>query len=101
MNALKRLRRYFTFWLFLICILILILNLIGSDDKNILLVGLNPILSLLVYTEPFRSISWNHLPNSFMYLAHIIYYITLGVLIDFNIYLFKDSYSQIQSFKDK
>ncbi|WP_308647254.1 hypothetical protein [Paenibacillus oleatilyticus] len=43
-----------TFWLAVISILICLNNYLGNDDKNILLIGLNPVLNSIVYTEPFR-----------------------------------------------
>ncbi|MDT3428373.1 hypothetical protein J2Z22_003965 [Paenibacillus forsythiae] len=43
-----------TFWFSVISVLIGLNNYWGNDEKNILLIGLNPLLSSMAYTEPFR-----------------------------------------------
>ncbi len=43
-----------TFWFSVISLLICLNSYLGNDDKNILLIGLNPLLNSIVYTEPFR-----------------------------------------------
>lgn len=78
----KRILKLFSFWFFIINILIIILNLIGWDDMNILLIGLDPILNYLVYKQPFRRIIWNDGPTFYMYIAHVFTYTMYGGGID-------------------
>lgn len=78
----KKIFSYCTFWLIIISILLILINAIGYDDKNILLLGFNPILSIIVYTEPFRSIIWNDGPTLNMYIAHLIISTIYGLTID-------------------
>lgn len=83
--------RSFTFWFFIASIAVIIINITGNDDKNILLIGLNPILNFAVYTESFMSIAWNDGPNIFMYIAHLLTFIFPAAIIDFIIYSIKYS----------
>ncbi|WP_152890909.1 hypothetical protein [Clostridium tarantellae] len=78
----RKIFKTFTFWFFIISILIILNNILGNDDKNILLIGLNPILNAVVYVEPFRSIIWNDGPNFNMYIAHLLTFIIYGGIID-------------------
>lgn len=73
----------------MISILIIVFNLNGYDDKNILLIGLNPILNIAVYIEPFRSIIWKDGPNFNMYIAHLLTSIIYGGIIDIIIFAIK------------
>lgn len=95
----KKIFKSFTFWFFIVSIAVIIMNITGNDDKNILLIGLNPILNLIVYTEPFRSIAWNDGPNIFMYIAHLITYIFPAAIINFIIYSIKYSIKKSISLK--
>ena len=45
----------FIFWFGIISLLIIYMNYRGQDEKNIALIGLNPILFKIVYIEPFRT----------------------------------------------
>lgn len=89
----------FIFWFFIASIAVIIINVTGNDDKNILLIGLNPILNFAVYTEPFRSIAWNDGPNIFMYIAHLLTFIFPAAIIDFIIYAIKCSIKKSNSLK--
>ncbi|VYU67435.1 hypothetical protein [Clostridium tertium] len=95
----KKIFRSFTFWFFIASIAVIIINITGNDYKNILLIGLNPILNFAVYTEPFRSIAWNDGPNIFMYIAHLITFIFPATIIDFIIYTIKYSIKKSNSLK--
>ena len=53
----------FTLIFLAMSIVIIGLNMIGQDDKNILLVYLNPILNHIVYEEPYRQLIWNDGPT--------------------------------------
>lgn len=88
-----------TFWFFIASIAVITINVTGNDVKNILLIGLNPILNFAVYTEPFRSIAWNDGPNIFMYIAHLITFIFPAAIIDFIIYTIKYSIRKSISLK--
>lgn len=95
----KKIFRSFTFWFFIASIVVIIINITGNDDKNILLIGLNPILNFLVYTEPFRGITWSDGPNTFMYIAHLLTFIFPAAIIDFIIYTIKYSIKKSISLK--
>lgn len=96
----RKIFKSFTFWLFIISILIISINISGGDDKNILLIGLNPILNFTVYTENFRGIIWDNGPNFNMYILHLLTFIIPGGIIDFIIYAIKDSNKKIRSFEN-
>jgi hypothetical protein len=93
--------RKFTFWLSIISILICLNNYWGNDNKNILLIGLNPFLNSIVYTEPFRHWIFNfdsarlasdsasikvHFTG---YLLHFGSFFLVGIIIDYLIYFLK------------
>ena len=82
--------RKFTFWLSLISILICLNNFWGNDDKNILLIGLNPVLNSVGYTEPFRHWMFDFSNESTSikvqfpaYLLHFSSFFLLGFIIDY------------------
>mgnify|MGYP003295822849 CR=1 FL=1 len=61
--------------------IIVILNVIGQDDMNIFMIGLNPLLNLLDNSKVFRDFM-----NSGSYLWHITSFITnvlYGLILDF------------------
>ena len=41
----KKIMKKATFWFCIVAILIILTNMLGNDDKNIILIGLNPILN--------------------------------------------------------
>ena len=80
----KKVLKRFTFYFFILGIIIVSLNLAGQDDKNILLIGLNPILLWL--DNP----NLRPLINGVPYLWHILSIITMslyGLIVDFAIVL--------------
>jgi len=76
----KKVFKSFTFYFFILGLIIVCLNLAGLDDKNILLIGLNPILLWL--DNP----NLRPLINEVPYIWHILSLITMslyGLTIDF------------------
>ena len=73
----KKIFRSFTFWFFSISIFIILINSMGYDYKNILLIGLNPILNIFLYLEHFRNVS-----NYNLYIMHLITFIIYDGIID-------------------
>ena len=43
----KKLIKKFLFWFVLMGVIVNVISITGSDDKNIILIGLNPLLNLL------------------------------------------------------
>jgi len=71
----------FTFYFVIIGIVVVLLNILGIDDMNILMIGLNPILNLLDNSKVIRDFM-----NSGTYLWHIASIITnilYGLILDF------------------
>lgn len=82
--------RKFTFWLSILSILTCLNHYWGNDDKNILLIGLNPVLNNMVYTEPFRHWLLSESTNYYRaYLVHFISFLMIGMVIDLAIHLFR------------
>ena len=80
----KKVFKSFTFYFIILGLIIVCLNLAGQDDKNILLIGLNPILLWL--DNP----NLRPLINGVPYLWHILSIITMslyGLIVDFVIAL--------------
>ncbi|MBQ8472985.1 MAG: hypothetical protein IJ501_05730 [Bacilli bacterium] len=67
----KKIYKTFTFYFVIIGMIIVILNVIGQDDMNIFMIGLNPLLNLLDNSKVFRNFM-----NSRSYLWHIASFIT-------------------------
>ena len=77
----KKIYKTFTFYFVLIGIIIILLNVSGMDDMNILMIGFNPLLNLLDDSKVIRN-----LMNSGNYLWHIASFLTnilYGMLLDF------------------
>ena len=77
----KKFYKTFTFYFVIIGIIVVLLNVIGVDDMNILMIGLNPLLNLLDNSKVIRDFM-----NSGTYLWHIASVITnilYGILFDF------------------
>ena len=73
------------FWLLLLSLMVVFINLIGQDDKNLLLFFTSPVSMFLEeYMNP-------DLPIGVHYLFHIGFWIFFGWLIDFLISRFKRS----------
>lgn len=77
----KKFYKTFTFYFIVIEIIIVVLNILGQDDMNILMIGLNPILNLLDNSKEVRDFM-----NSNTYFWHIASLITntlYGLILDF------------------
>lgn len=77
----KKMYKTFTFYFAIIGIIIVLLNIMGLDDMNLLMIGMNPVLNLLDDSEFFRDFM-----NSGTYLWHIASIITnilYGLILDF------------------
>lgn len=88
----------FTSIFIVLSLLIILINFMGYDDKNILLIGLNPILNFLV---SFINIIWNEGPSFNMYIAHLVTFIIYGLIIDMLVFPFKAMISVIKTSKNK
>ena len=82
----------FMFWFGIISLLIIYMNYRGQDEKNIALIGLNPILFKIVYIEPFRTwLNSGTVMRYFLgepsatlniYLAHLLTFLFYGLIFD-------------------
>lgn len=85
----------FSFLLAFVSILICLFDYFGNDGKHILFFITNPVLSHIVYIEPFRSwiIEVYQDANSTIlpigYLFHVVTYLLLGLLIDIIVFIRK------------
>lgn len=81
----KKLIKKFLFWFVLMGVIVNVISITGNDDKNIILIGLNPLLNLLESNGTIREfIKSNgfYLWNILSMLSFIIY----GLLLDFIIH---------------
>ena len=77
----KKFYKTFTFYFVIIGIIIVVLNILGQDNMNIFMIGLNPILNLLDNSKAVRDFM-----NSNTYFWHIASLITntlYGLILDF------------------
>lgn len=77
----KKIYKTFTFYFVIIGIIIVMLNILGQDDMNILMIGLNPLLNLLDNNKAICDVM-----NSSRYLWHIASIVTnilYGLILDF------------------
>ena len=77
----KKFYKTFTFYFTIIGIIVVLLNLLGINDMNILMIGLNPILNILDDSKVIRDFM-----NSSSYLWHIVSLITnilYCIILDF------------------
>jgi len=77
----KKIYKTFTFYFIIIGIIIVLLNVLGIDDMNILMIGLNPLLNLLDDSKAIRDFM-----NSGSCLWHVASFITnilYGLILDF------------------
>lgn len=90
----KKVLKSFILWFGIISLLIIFNNYRGHDAKNIILIGLNPILYKIVYIEPFRtwlnsgtvirnSLSGQPSATTNMYLTHLLTFLFYGFICDF------------------
>jgi len=50
----KKLIKKFLFWFVLMGVIVNVISITGNDDKNIILIGLNPLLNLLESNDTIR-----------------------------------------------
>lgn len=80
-----------TFWASLTSILVCVNHYLDNDDKNIILIGLNPFLNAIIYKQPFRS--WmagaddTLLPS--VYGLHFASFFLAGLVIDGVVYFYR------------
>ena len=77
----KKFCKTFTFYFVIIGIIVVLLNVIGIDDMNILMIGLNPIQNILDDSKIICDFM-----NSGSYLWHIASFLTnilYGIILDF------------------
>ncbi|ERJ82832.1 hypothetical protein HMPREF1987_01283 [Peptostreptococcaceae bacterium oral taxon 113 str. W5053] len=77
----KKLIKKFLFWFVLMGVIVNVISITGSDDKNIILIGLNPLLNLLESNSTIREFTKSigfYVWNIFSMLSFIIY----GLLLD-------------------
>lgn len=103
----KKIFLSFTFWFAILSLLIIANNYTGYDSKNIILIGLNPILQTIVYIEPYRTwLLYDGIPlnrNWFlgdgftlnMYIAHLLTFLFYGVVLDLIKLVFKKLFKQL------
>ena len=75
----KRLLKSFTFWFIVAGIGLVLYNLSGHDDKSIIMIGLNPLLSILSHSDYCLTIA--EIP----YLWHLLSFLTMtlyGIFFD-------------------
>lgn len=77
----QKMYKTFTFYFAIIGIIVVLLNILGLDDMNIFMIGLNPVLNLLDDSKVICNFM-----NSGTYLWHIASIITnilYGLILDF------------------
>lgn len=71
----------FTFYFVIIGIVVVLLNILGIDDMNILMIGLNPLLNILDDSKVICDFmnSGNYLWHTASIITNILY----GLILDF------------------
>lgn len=77
----KKFYKTFTFYFVIIGIIIVVLNILGQDDMNIFMIGLNPILNLLDNSKAVRDFMNSN--TYFWHIASLITNILYGLILDF------------------
>jgi len=80
-NNLKKFYKTFTFYFIIIAIIVIVLNVTGNDDMNILMIGLNPLLNILDNSKVVGDFMSVH--NYLWYVASFITNVLYGVVLDF------------------
>ncbi|MTI64976.1 MAG: hypothetical protein FH753_00040 [Firmicutes bacterium] len=88
----KRVFKSFTFYFLLLSLIIIYINLIGRDSKNILLIYFNPLLNELAHIDslrdflnsgpPINSNSFSMGTTLFWYIGNFITCIFYGLFLD-------------------
>lgn len=77
----KKAYKTFTFYFVIIGVIILLINILGFDDMNILMIGLNPLLNLLDNSKVICD--FMNSGNYLWHIASIITNIIYGLVLDF------------------
>lgn len=77
----KNFYKTFTFYFIIISVIIVVLNILGQDDMNILMIGLNPLLNLLDNSQVVCD--FMNSGNYLWHIASIITNIIYGIVLDF------------------
>lgn len=77
----KKFYKTFTFYFLIISVIIVTLNILGQDDMNIFMIGLNPILNLLDNSKVICD--FMNSSNYLWHIASIITNIIYGLVLDF------------------
>jgi len=77
----KKFYKTFTFYFIIIGIVVVVLNVLGLDDMNIFMIGLNPILNILDDSSAICDFmnSGNYLWHTASFITNVLY----GLIIDF------------------
>lgn len=88
----KKIVKSFTFWFLLIALFEIYMHQIGQDSKSIVLIGLNPILSIISRTDSFLVFmdSGMQIPcrtimgsiSIYWYIASILSFLIYGIILD-------------------
>lgn len=88
----KKIIKSFTFWFLLIALSELYMHQIGQDSKSIVLISLNPVLSVISRTDSLRAFmnSGMQLPcrtimgsiSVYWYMASILSFLVYGLILD-------------------
>lgn len=77
----KKFYKTFTFYFLIISVIIVTLNILGQDDMNIFMIGLNPLLNLLDNSKVICD--FMNSSNYLWHIASIITNIIYGLALDF------------------
>ena len=77
----KKMYKTFTFYFTIIGIIVVLLNIMGLDDMNIFMIGLNPILNLLDDSKVICD--FMNTGNYLWHITSIITNILYGLILDF------------------
>lgn len=88
----KKIAKSFTFWFLLIALFEIYMHQIGQDSKSIVLIGLNPILSIISRTDSFLVFmdSGMQIPcrtimgsiSIYWYIASMLSFLIYGIILD-------------------
>lgn len=77
----KKFYKTVTFYFIIIAIIVIVLNITGKDDMNILMIGLNPLLNILDNSKVVSDFMSTH--NYLWYIASVITNVLYGIVLDF------------------
>lgn len=77
----KKFYKTFTFCFVILSIVVVILNIAGKDEMNILMIGLNPVLNLIDNSNSISEFMSSY--NYAWHIASIITNLLYGLLLDY------------------